>query len=208
MAEDVLTQVVMRNEFYRIGHRRTLTLLFVSGCMNALLIFVFLDMFMHPPQPRYFATSIGGQIAPQFPLNVPNQSDEAISKWASQAAMAAFTYNFVNYKDELQASSGFFTAEGWTRFLDALKASNNLDAIRDKKLVVSAVATSSPKIVQKGVLDGQYSWRVEVPILVTYQSVGEYSQANNIVKMLISRVSSLNSPRGVGIAQFVVEPVG
>ena len=43
----------------------------------------------------------------------PNQSDSAALQWANQAAIASFTYNFVNYRDELQVLSGFFTADGW-----------------------------------------------------------------------------------------------
>uniref|UniRef100_UPI00064188B2 DotI n=1 Tax=Legionella pneumophila TaxID=446 RepID=UPI00064188B2 len=134
------------------------------------------------------------------------QSDSAVLQWANQAAIAAFTYNFVNYRDELQASSGFFTAEGWDQFLGALEQSNNLDAVKAKKLVVSAVATRAPIILQKGVLNGRYSWRVQMPILVTYQSASEFTQQNNVVTMLITRVSTLNSPRGIGISQFVVGP--
>src|SRR4029079_19397823 len=80
----------------------------------------------HPPMPRYFATSINGRITPLYPLLEPNQSDSAVLQWANQAAIAAFSYNFVNYRTELQAASGFFTADGWTQFLSALENSNNL----------------------------------------------------------------------------------
>ena len=206
MPEDALKQVVMRNAFYQDGHRRTLGILFISIVMNALLTLLFIYVITHPPAPRYFATSINGRITPLFPLTEPNQSDSAVLQWANQATVAAFTYNFVNYREELQASSGFFTADGWTQFLNALAQSNNLDAVKAKKLIVSAVATRAPVILQKGELNGRYSWRVQMPILVTYQSANEFSQQNNVVTLLITRVSTLNSPRGIGIAQFVVGP--
>lgn len=53
---------------------------------------------------------------------------------------------------------------------------------------------------------GVYTWLVQMPLLVTYQSASEFSQQNNIVTMRITRVSTLNSPRGIGIDQFVVAP--
>ena len=87
-----------------------------------------------------------------------------------------------------------------------MQQSNNLDAVKAKKLIVSAVATRAPIILQKGILNGKYAWRVQMPILVTYQSASEFSQQNNVVTMLITRVSTLNSPRGIGISQFVVGP--
>ncbi|KTD32756.1 protein IcmL (DotI) [Legionella nautarum] len=206
MAQDALTAVKLRNEFYRDGQRKIIFALLFSVLINFILASLLVYMLTHPPAPKYFATSISGRITPLFPLDEPNQSDSAVLQWANQAAIAAFTYNFVNYRDELQASSGFFTADGWTQFLNALQQSNNLDAVKAKKLIVSAVATRAPIILQKGLLNGVYSWRVQMPILVTYQSASEFSQQNNVVTMLITRVSTLNSPRGIGIAQFVVGP--
>ncbi|STX28149.1 protein IcmL (DotI) [Legionella beliardensis] len=206
MVKDALTAVNLRNEFYRDGQRKMILGLLISILTNLILGSMLAYLLTHPPAPKYFATSINGRIIPLFPLNEPNQADSAVLQWANQAAIAAFTYNFVNYRDELQAASGFFTAEGWQQFLTALQQSNNLDAVKAKKLIVSAVATRAPIILQKGILNGRYSWRVQMPVLVTYQSASEFSQQNNVVTMLITRVSTLNSPRGIGIAQFVVGP--
>lgn len=206
MAEDALTAVALKNNFYRDGQRKMILVLLVSMAANFVLASMLVYIITHPPAPKYFATSINGRITPLFPLNEPNQSDSAVLQWANQAAIAAFTYNFVNYRTELQASSGFFTSDGWDQFLTALQQSNNLDAVKAKKLIVSAVATRAPIILQKGILNGRYAWRVQMPILVTYQSASEFSQQNNVVTMLITRVSTLNSPRGIGISQFVVGP--
>lgn len=206
MADDALAAVKLRNAFYRDGQRKLMLILLMSLVANLVIAALLGYLITHPPKPKYFATSINGRITPLFALDEPNQSDSAVLQWANQAAIAAFTYNFVNYRNELQASSGFFTSQGWNQFLSALEDSNNLEAVKAKKLIVSAVATSAPIILQKGVLSGRYSWRVQMPILVTYQSASEFSQQRNVVTMLITRISTLNSPRGIGIAQFVVGP--
>lgn len=208
MAEDALAAVALRNQFYRDGQRKLVIALILSLIANIIAFGMLIYIMTHPPKPKYFATSINGRITPLFPLNEPNQSDSAVLQWANLAAIAAFTYNFVNYREELQASSGFFTSDGWQQFLTALEQSNNLDAVKAKKLIVSAVATRAPIILQKGLLNGRYSWRIQMPILVTYQSASEFSQQNNVVTMLVTRVSTLNSPRGIGISQFVVGPAG
>ena len=208
MPEDALVAIAMRNSFYRDGQRKVMLVLLFSMLCNAVLAGILTYIVTHPPEPKYFATSISGRITPLFPLDQPNQSDSAVLQWANQAAIAAFSYNFVNYRTELQASSGFFTAEGWDQFLQALDQSNNLVAVKAKKLIVSAVATKAPVILQKGLLNGVYAWRVQMPLLVTYQSANEFSQQNNVVTILISRVPTLNSPRGIGIAQFIVGPAG
>ena len=135
-------------------------------------------------------------------------SDEEINQWANLAIIAAHSYNYVNYRSELEAASQFFTGEGWNTFISALKSSNNLQAIIDNKFVVSAVATEAPVIEQKGIINKVYSWRVRMPVVVTYQSSSLYSQTPLMINILISRESTLNTPKGIGIAQFVSSPVG
>lgn len=194
-------------ERYQRDSQGKLSVLLISVASLCFMLTIFLGyVIFNPPQPQYFATSVNGRITPLVALEEPNQSDSAVLQWANQAAIAAFTYNFVNYQDELLAASRYFTASGWQQFTDALTQSNNLDVVKAKKLIVSAVATRSPIILQKGVLNGVYSWRIQMPILVTYQSASEFSQQNNVVTMLVTRISTLESPRGIGISQFIVMP--
>jgi len=208
VTNDAMTVVTLQKKFYRDSYSRTMLVLLLSIIINLGMGGILFYLITNPPKPQYFATTINGRITPLIPLEQPNQADSAVLQWANQAAIAAFSYNFVNYRKELQAASEFFTPAGWKEFLQALNSSNNLEAVRDKKLVVSAVATSTPIILQEGVLNGRYSWRIQLPMLVTYQSASEFSQQNNMVTMLVTRVSTLNSPRGIGISQFIVTPAG
>lgn len=206
MSENALAQVLMRNDFYRDGQRKLMVALSLSVVVNVIMVFLLSYLLTHPPTPKYFATSINGRITPLFALNAPNTSDNAVVQWASEAASASYSYNFVNWRSELEAASSFFTAEGWSQFTTALLDSNNLEAVKAKKLVVSAVVTGAPVILQKGLLNGRYSWRIQMPLLVTYQSASELSQQSLNVTMLVTRVDTLNSPKGVGIAQFIAAP--
>lgn len=206
MAEDALTAIKLRNEFYKDSQRKIILALFISIIVNFILGSILTYMLTHPPAPRYFATSINGRITPLVPLSQPNQSEASVKQWANQAAIAVFSYNFVNYREELEASSVYFTADGWKQFLNSITQSNILVAVKAKKLVVSAVATAAPIILDKGLLNGVYSWRVQMPLLITYQSPSEFQETKDMVTMLITRVSTLNSPRGIGISQIVVAP--
>lgn len=139
-------------------------------------------------------------------LSQPDMSDSAILAWANSTGVAIYTYDFKNYRDEIQKLSGFFTDSAWTQFQTALKTSNNLDAVIAKMLVVSAAVTGAPLIVKKGLLNELYSWTVQMPMTVTYRSASDSTQQNIIVTMQITRTSSVNSPTGVAISQFVVTP--
>lgn len=203
MASDALEIVKHRNDFQRDGHRRVLLALLISVILNALLGVSFVYLVTHPPAPQYFATTINGRITPLIPLDQPNMPPSTLLQWANSAAIAAYTYNFVNYRQELQSASEFFTPEGWTEFINALNSSNNLKSVIEKKLVVSAVATGAPVITDQGVLNGTYTWSVSMPVLVTYQSASQPVRQNIVVRMVIQRISTLNSARGIGIASFV-----
>ncbi|OGT51643.1 MAG: type IV secretion protein DotI [Gammaproteobacteria bacterium RIFCSPHIGHO2_12_FULL_42_13] len=204
MAEDAIEAVRLRNDFYRDNHRKVMIALLVAILLIVMLSGVLTYVVTHPPPPKYFATSTDGRIIPLIPLSQPNMPTSALLLWANQAATAAFTYDFVNYRQALQAASDYFTSAGWRDFLNALTSSNNLSAVLTKKLVVSSTATAAPVVLQQGELNGVYAWRVQLPMVITYQSASQVAQQNVLVTMLVTRVSTLNSARGVGISQFVV----
>jgi len=206
MPEDALIKVAMRNTFYRDGQHKLLVIFLISVVVNIILAGLLSYIMLHPPIPKYFATSSNGRITPLFALSEPNTSDNAVLQWSSVATMAAYSYNFVNYRSELEAASGFFTGAGWDQFMEALQSSNNLAAVMSKKLVVSAVVTGAPVILKKGLLSDRYAWRIQMPLLVTYQSASEFTQQNLNVTLLVTRVDTLNSPIGIGIAQFISAP--
>ncbi len=204
MVDEQTTAVTLNDSFYRDSYFKVLFVLLLSIVINFGLGSTILYILLNPPKPRYFATSINGRITPLFPLDKANQNISAVSQWANEAVQAAFTYNFINYKQELKAASGYFTNEGWNQFIQFLTDTGNLEVVRQQKLIVSAQATRAPMILRKGPQGGKYAWRLEIPIQVTYQNASFIRQTQMTVKLLITRVSSLNSVRGIGIAQFII----
>jgi intracellular multiplication protein IcmL len=203
MASNALQMVMERNEFYRTNYRWVIGGLFLAVVMILALLGVIFYQVTHPPTPQYFATTDDGKILPILPLNMPNMSDEDILLWGNNAAIAAYTYNYVNYRRELQAAAEFFTPDGWRKFVRALQDSNNLDAVRIKRLIVTAQPTGAPVLVAKGVDNGKFTWRVQVPLLVTYINPPQFAQQSIKVIITITRIPNLNSGLGIGISQFV-----
>lgn len=208
MTETALELVRLRNEFYRDNYRRIVSILLLTFLIIGLLIGALIYVVTHPPSPKYFATDTTGRIVPLLPLDQPNMSTATLLQWANMASVAAFTYNFVDYRAQLQAASEFFTTEGWQAFLQSIVSSNNLTAVKAKNLVVSAVATGAPIITQQGVVDGRYTWQVQMPMLVTYQSASQVTPQSLMVTLVITRISTLDSPTGIGIAQFIATESG
>lgn len=181
---------------------------FISKCYLISIIFNILAVinvfyvYSNPPEPVYYTTSINGQTAPLNPLMQPNTSDSVVAQWANLACIGGFTYDFVNYESQFETASEYFTKDGWNSFITSLQESNNLKTVISKKLVVSAVGLSPPIILKKGVVNGVYSWRIEIPILVTYQSASDVTKMKMIVKILMVRMSTSENFKGVGVDQF------
>lgn len=198
-----LVMVMNRNHFYRDNFRKLSGLLVVAFIANILLVLSALYVYTHRPEPQYFATDQSGRITKLHPLSEPVFSTSAVLQWANEAAVSAYTYNFVNYRKQLQKASDYFTPEGWKNFEAALQSSNNLKSVIQKKLVVSAVATGAPIIQQRGIISDRYAWKLQLPILVTYQSSSSQFQQALTITMIVTRVPVLNDPKGIAISQFI-----
>ena len=144
MAEDAVELVRLRNNFYRDNYKRVVGAVLILLLVNVSLVGVVFYQIANRPAPQYFATSADGRIVPLYPLSEPMVAPTELLQWANRAAIAAYTYNFVNYREALQGVQNNFTPDGWKYFEDALKGARTLEAVIAKKLVVSAVATAAP----------------------------------------------------------------
>lgn len=136
-------------------------------------------------------------------LTQPVVNNATIMAWANEAAITAYSYDYNNYQTQLQNTSQYFTTEGWQTFMTALTASGNLNKVKEHKMVVSAVIDGTPSILSRGELAGRYSWKVQVPLLVTYLSAHDSNKQKLNVTMLIVRTAPAEGARGLGIKQFI-----
>jgi len=203
MSEDGITVVKLRQEFYRDSYRRLVFVVLIQLILIAVLTMFLLKLYRDKPKPQYFATASDGRIIPVAQLNQPQYSDSVILQWAGEVARKAYTYNFVNFPTQFQSLSQNFTPKGWTSFKEAMESSNNIQAVKQGKMIVSAETTGAPTIAQKGLIGGRYAWKVKVPVLVRYQNNKRDFTQTLELSMIIQRMSLVESPRGIGVNQFI-----
>lgn len=203
-----LGSVVIRNEFYRDGYRSLLKIAVIEAVIILGLIAVmFYVIHIHQPENRYFATTEDGRLVPMVGLNEPNLSTPALMSWTAQAATEVMTFGFHDYRRRLQESSRNFTRIGWASFTGALEKSRIIEMMESNQQVVTAAPRSAPIIIKEGLVQGRYQWQVELPIVVTYQAGSQTRADNLLLTLLIVRVPKLESPNGVGIEQWVAQPM-
>ncbi|MBN9287169.1 MAG: hypothetical protein BGO43_00875 [Gammaproteobacteria bacterium 39-13] len=134
---------------------------------------------------------------PSVPLNQSNLPSQEVLNWATKGIVEIYSYNYKNFPQVLTGIRRHFTNEGYDSYMKALDESKNLIAVQDKKLNVSAAAVGKGKVIKEGDTNGIYSWIVQIPILVTYQSPTETINQNLNVNAEIVRVTGTESPVGI-----------
>jgi intracellular multiplication protein IcmL len=199
-----LAQVVMRNEYYRDGYRKALRIAVVQCFIILGLIgAMFFVIHVHQPENRFFATTEDGRLIPMVALNQPNLSNPALLSWVAQASTEVMTFGFNDYQRRLQEASRNFTDRGWESFTAALQNARIIESIRANSQVITAAPRGAPVIQKEGIVNGQYQWIIQIPMILTYQSGSRTRSDNWMVTLVVVRVPRLESPNGVGIAQWI-----
>lgn len=155
--------------------------------------------------PKYFLAREDGGIIPLVAVNQPYLSDGQVTNFAVEAITKAMTLNFVTWRQDLAESSEYFERpDGWNNFLQNLEDSDTLDFIRNRRLISSVVANGAA-IINRGTVNGRYTWVVQVPITITYQSSSEKSTENHIAEIQIARLPTWQTSRGVGITRVLIK---
>ena len=158
-----------------------------------------------PPVNRYFATDHDGRIMPLTPVSQPISSTSDLTTWVANSVVQAYTFDFANWRPQLQAAQLNFTGPGWKGFENALKDSGILQTVLEKKYVTTAVPTGSPVLLDKGIISGRYAWKLQMPLLVTFQSAERTASQNLMVDIIVVRQPETEHPRGLGIAQLIAQ---
>lgn len=192
--------------WYRTQFRRSMK---VSLCLVAALCLslgVSALLLLNQPKPRYFAATPDLRLAPMVPLDQPLLTQDGLLTWASNAITGAMSLNFLEWREKLESIRPHFEDEAFKSFLASLQSSGILDMIRDKRLSASAVATRAPVIIASGLVGGKATWRIEFPLIVSYESSqGVESTQKLLATVLVCRAFTARTPRGVVIQQVVLK---
>lgn len=199
--------VFARNAFYRRMHFLVLAAFALALIVIALLIWCVVYLFKNPVHPLYFPTDNVGRLIKIIPVNTPNMSNDDVLKWTINGVQAAYSFDYINYRSQLQDAQKYFTSYGWRNYMNALNTSNNLLAVTQRKMISTAQIAGPAKLLAEGLLSGAYAWKYEMPVLVTY-SLPPYDEQSKfynplIVTVIVQRQQPLQGYQGLGILQII-----
>ena len=178
----------------------------------ASLVVAMIVAFGSYPKTRYIPTSDNRAICEVTPENNPNITDVAISDFAKDAVLNLYTFDYVNYEDQIDASlARWFTASGRVDTINAMRVAGITDYVKNNALTLRAGTTAAAKIEQKGrAPTGQPYWVVRFPMVVDVYSGAprpEDSQRYIVSVRIIADDATAQNPKGLGVASAALEPL-
>jgi len=192
-----------RNALSRERYEMVLKMIFGMIGIIVIMLVAIVYLATRPVEHRYFATDPQGRVREITVLNKPMPSTEQVLNWTTVAVTTAYTMSFANYQQQLDDIRHNFTKEGWLGFEEALKRSGFIDSLLGNQFVTSSVAQGAPVVAAQGLVGDVYAWRIQVPIVVTYQSASIRDPKSLMVEVTVVRRPESENPIGLGIAQFV-----
>lgn len=191
------------NIFYRDNYYLVIIVMYLVVVAILVLSCVIPYQLSHQPLPEFYAVTKSRKQMQLIASTEPNLLPTTILQWASKAAVAAYTFDFVNYKAQIELARPYFTPGGWADYQASI--ARLIQSITKNQLFVNGVVVGAPVIANQGDFPGKgYTWRIQIPFLVTYQSTESTSQKKYTVSITIVKISTRINPQGIGIDQFVM----
>lgn len=204
MAAEELGVVRLREDFYRDGFKKALIVLIMMTGIVIALFALSLFLWFAKPNTVYFASDNDWRIVPLVPIDQPYLNTPDLLQWVSNVLPMLFTFDFVNYDDQVKQLQHYFTPDGWNKFLDQLHNDLNTDLIEKNKSFINAKAGGAPYVLNQGVLSGRYAWWVQMPIIIDYSTWDKSNEQNIVVQVLLVRVPMIDNFHGISIDNMII----
>lgn len=204
MNESAQELMIRKNYFYRDNFRRLVTYIILLLLLAVCLAITLAYLTWQKKLPKYYASTTTGEVIELHSLSQPVISNAHLLEWAGLVARQAYSFSFLNYQQQLDKAKPFFTPSAWQNFTAELNSSGLLDQIKNEKIIMETIVYATPDILFSGVLHGRYTWRIQVPVLVTYTTASEQKENKITITMDIARVPVLDTPEGIQVVSFTV----
>lgn len=155
------------------------------------------------PTPVFYAVQHNGEKRVIYGSREPNLLPQTIIRFATQAAVRAYNFAPIGNDENVRAVRSYFTESGWNNYIQSIVGVVN--QAETNKLFAYGIVNGTPVIANQGVLpDLGYSWRVQIPFLVTFMSAEQKTQQLFMLTVTIVRVPTYVNPQGIGIEQFLM----
>lgn len=203
-------KVVERNQAVHLILRRLIGTALLATVAAGVSVVGMVGIYGKPVPPVYVPVTDDGHLLPLIPLNQPNVGRGEVGAFALEAIHAANTYDYINFRDQLNEAAVYFTPKGWNQYNDQLKSTRTLEAVQERRMIVSVKPMGEVAVPAEAVQDGIYTWRVEIPVEVDYTAHAQLASGmadtgnrqKGTVILFVGRVPTTINPRGLAIQVY------
>jgi len=185
-----------------MGYRNSLLIFLLALVLFGVSVSFAYIFATQPVAPLYIPLKENGAFIELIKIDQPHKPDSEVADFVAKATKKVYTRDYINYTDQLMEAASYFTVNGFNTYIEGLETSQSLDAMKQNKWVLSFTPKQAPILLDKQVVNGAYSWVFELPGVINYYGAGSRSQ-NVKIKAIVTRISVVDSPYGMGIATFV-----
>ena len=209
---NMLKRVLVRNGFYWAQYKTLLALNVFAVCFLCFGVYAFVHFATADPKNKYLPTTSDFRMIMSPPLSEEFLSEGDVTQLATNTVRAMYTYDYVNWPDQIRDVSKFFTTPGFNNFQQALVNSGALAAVQKDNQVVTQHIIEAPFIREKGVVNGSFTWIVDFPkVEVTFKNppIGNRQSLTFIyaIQMEVIRASLLAAEKGALVSNVRVRDI-
>ncbi|MCF6767119.1 type IVB secretion system apparatus protein IcmL/DotI [Thiotrichales bacterium 19S11-10] len=201
MSDDVLTQIIKRNDFYKNNFRRLVTILLISCLLNVGLFVGLVLSFNAKPDNRYFAVTNQGKLIQLESRSSAYITNDTVISWVSDVVPKLYALDFLNYRSQLNELNKYFTTHGWNSYSTAFKPA--LERLVSGQLVTRATLQNVPVISAKGTMNGSMAWKIQVPVMINYQKGSKGQNSQIVLSLTVVQKKNAADGEALGISQIV-----
>lgn len=204
------SQVVVDNVgWYRKFAMLALFALIGTAACAASISVALVYVMYQPPETLSYLQDEDGRVVQLESTRNPSLTETEVLNWAAGKISAIHSLTFTDYVQHIQSLRADFTDTAFLEYQKALLSSKSLEKVKKDRLVMWADPKEAPKIVSAKVVDGTFTWIVEMKI-VQYLAGGEYvaNGTEMLSTVVIERTSRARNLSGVAISKYLAKEIG
>lgn len=148
------------------------------------------------PQNRDFQVEMAG-------LDMPNLTRSTITSWVATTVTEIMTFNFANYNQRISDARVKFAGDSWKQFVKVMLDRNMLEKFTKQQMVLTSAPMGVPVITSEGVIEDEYRWIVQVPVLMKYvTNNNKFAKRIHVVELSVIKVPASQNPEGLAIRSW------
>lgn len=195
MSFDLLDK--QKNDMYRRAYPKLLLVFVWLSVLAVILTLTLTVITITQPKPKNYAALSTGEIVPLYAYSEPVLTDSYIRSWASLASRSVLNLSFNNYQDELKKASAYFQPQAFALLKKDLLAKGYLKVLTASKLLMRSYINGPVVIVWQGLEAGQFVWKVQLPITISYEGPSGGTTHSLVASLTIVRVPTADNPRAI-----------